>query len=385
MADEYVARKASTLPTIATVDPADKIMVINEGAPPDVVLAPMDALAALAGSYAPPGPNGEPGPPGAAGPPGTDLRVDGVVADEAALPTTGVVTGDTYVTADTGQLWVYDSTATPEWTLIATAIGPKGEPGDVGQPGPPGERGPQGLQGPTGIGIAGANVPVGTVLDFVGTAAPAGFLMCNGAEYAQATYPQLAAILVGSNWAQAATVGYFRVPNLNGRTTVGIDPADATFGVVGKLAGDKNAVVVDHSHPAGALNMQSHVHGVNIWSQFYNVDHFHGMQHTHPGVGFGNANGAIFRGAAWNGGGWDLSFVQTNVPTGSYINPPTGPADRNTTDAADRDVNHRHAINGTSDPAGGVVTGNTANTGVAGTNRNLPPYAVLSKIIRAAV
>jgi hypothetical protein len=387
MADpDYNARKASTLPVTGTVVSQDLIMVVQDGAPPDLALATIDAVAELAGSYAPAGPTGATGPTGPVGPAGRDLAVKGTVANFAALPSTGVVDGDTYVTANDGKLYVYDSGPPSSWTAIATAIGPQGPVGAIGPAGPAGATGPQGVQGPAGVGIAGANVPVGTVLDFVGTSAPTGFLMCDGTEHPQASFPQLAALLVGSNWAQASTVGFFRVPLLNGRVTVGIDPADAFFGVVGKTTGgSKHSVPIDHNHPAGNLAMQSHQHGVNIWSGWYDSNHLHHMQHTHPGTGFNNGFGTPFRGAPWNGGGWDLMTQPTSVPTGWYHTPPTGSADREYTAAADRDMNHRHPVNGSSDPAGGAVTGTTGNAGVDGTNRNVQPFAVMSKIIRATV
>jgi hypothetical protein len=382
---DYNARKASTLPVTETVVSQDLIMVVQDGAPPDLALATIDAVAVLAGSYAPAGPTGVTGSQGPKGDPGRDLAVKGTVANFAALPSTGVVDGDTYVTANDGKLYVYDSGPPASWTAIATAVGPKGETGAVGPQGPAGAQGPQGVQGPAGVGIAGASVPVGTVLDFVGTSPPTGFLMCDGTEHPQASFPQLASLLIGSNWAQAGTVGMFRVPNLNGRVTVGIDPTDAVFGVVGKTAGSKHSVAVDHTHPAGNLAMQSHQHGVNIWSSFYDVNHLHTGSTAGAGThGHGFGDGSLipyYNPQGWatvpGGGGTGLSlttFTHDGWHGHSF-----------TTNAADRDVNHRHAINGWSDPAGGAVTGNTASAGVDGTNRNVQPYAVLSKIIRATV
>lgn len=469
---DYNARKASTLPVETTVDAADQILIVADGAPPDLKLTTINALATLAGTFAPQGATGPTGATGLTGPAGKDLAVKGSVPTSAALPTSGVASGDTYVTANDGKLYVYDSglalrtrtvtnvaltsnvatitvsaahtmrvgetitvagatptlfngsyaiTTTPSattftyaktnanvtsvasagtvtapviaasWTAIATAVGPKGDTGATGPQGPIGTTGPQGVQGPAGVGIAGANVPVGTVLDFVGVTAPAGFLLCDGTEYPQATYPQLAALLVGSQWQQAVTVGYFKTPNLNGKTTVSIDPADAYFGVVGKTGGDKNAVAIDHNHPAGTLAMQNHSHPVNIWSSYYDINHLHGPgtlatnttgQHGHN-LGDGSAMWYLMPegnvGYIASGGG------RSNIGIWAHDGNHNHAVNAGTTAAMDRTGDHRHAINGNSDPAGGSVTGNTSNVGVAGTNRNVQPFAVMTKIIRATV
>jgi hypothetical protein len=383
---EYNARKASTLPMIDTVDATDKIMVINDGAPPDVVLAPMDVLAQYAGSFAPAGPQGIQGIQGPQGTPGTDLAVQGSVPTQADLAAiANPVDGQTYVTADTGQLWVYDSGPPVSWTAIATAIGPKGETGATGATGPAGPAGPQGNQGPAGIGIAGANVPVGTVLDFVGVTAPTGFLLCDGGEYPSANYPQLSALFVGSQWPQAQTVGYFKVPLLNGRMTVGVDPVDAFFGFVGKSGGTKNLVNISHDHPAGTLAMTSHDHTVDIWSGWVNFNHAHAFS-----TGNGSANHTH---------GWDAkAFIYNDVGESGYGLTGTGGL-RSAVWSADG-ANHTHSgttagvadpwnmrvpVNGTTGAKGGAVTGTTSPSGVAGTNLNVPPYTVMTKIIRATV
>lgn len=98
-----------------------------------------------------------------------------------------------------------------------------GEPGVPGPPGPQGEPGPAGEQGPKGEDgfspivsiseISGGHQvtvrdaagqksfpvmdgldgnPVGTVISFLGLTAPAGYLVCDGAEYEIADYPALA-------------------------------------------------------------------------------------------------------------------------------------------------------------------------------------------------
>lgn len=86
--------------------------------------------------------------------------------------------------------------------------------GDKGDPGP---QGPKGEQGPAGIGTDGN--PVGTVIHYFGETAPSGYLICNGAEYADADYPVLATLLKGLT-TNTPFVGsdsdHFKVPDLRG-------------------------------------------------------------------------------------------------------------------------------------------------------------------------
>jgi microcystin-dependent protein len=69
-------------------------------------------------------------------------------------------------------------------------------------------------------------VPVGTLMSFAGVAAPAGFLLADGTDYAQIDYPALfTAIGSAFNTASgrsAPAAGRFRVPDLRGRAPIGV-------------------------------------------------------------------------------------------------------------------------------------------------------------------
>lgn len=73
-------------------------------------------------------------------------------------------------------------------------------------------------------------LPLGAILPYAVAAAPAGFLLCDGGEYAVATYPALDALITTTfgartNGAGAAGTTHFRVPDLRGRVPVGTDGA----------------------------------------------------------------------------------------------------------------------------------------------------------------
>lgn len=102
-----------------------------------------------------PGPTGPKGDKGDQGIPGAGLDIKGVVANPAALPTTGSAVGDIYITENNSHAHVYKLDGT--WLDLGIPLrGPQGAAGANGATGPagaqgiPGDRGPQGAQGPAG-------------------------------------------------------------------------------------------------------------------------------------------------------------------------------------------------------------------------------------------
>ena len=140
-------------------------------------------------------------------------------------------------------------------------IGPKGEKGDTG------ERGPRGEKGDPGEALT-VVTPAGVIAAFAGAAAPTGWLLCDGKEYDRRTYPALAAVF-GNGMK-------FRVPDLRGRTVLGVNAAHK----LGELGGEEqHALTVDemprHSHqiggessywPSGAAIYQTNFGGGSAWT-----------------------------------------------------------------------------------------------------------------------
>ena len=82
-----------------------------------------------------------------------------------------------------------------------------------------------------------APFPTGSIIDFGGTVAPAGFLVCNGASYTVASQPDLFAV-IGYTWGGSGL--NFNVPNLAGVVTAGsggtLPPLANTVGSTGGTA-----------------------------------------------------------------------------------------------------------------------------------------------------
>jgi len=105
------------------------------------------------------------------------------------------------------------------------------------------------------------NVPVGvilptaTLLDFAGSTAPSGYLLCDGSAVSRTTYADLFAVL-GAVYGPGDGVNTFNVPDFRGRTSVGRgsgDAADATAWSLGQKRGAET-----HKLVAGELAKHSH-------------------------------------------------------------------------------------------------------------------------------
>ena len=107
------------------------------------------------------------------------------------------------------------------------------------------------------------NTPVGVITAYAGDTAPDGWLLCDGSAVSRTTYANLFSVL-GTKCGVGDGSTTFNLPNIKGRSLVGVDPDDTDFNVVGKTGGEKE-------HRLTINEMPSHNHGMsngnNIWTQ----------------------------------------------------------------------------------------------------------------------
>ena len=102
----------------------------------------------------------------------------------------------------------------------------------------------------TDVPILSEKTPAGTIIDFAGSSAPSGYLVCNGGEVSNATYSDLYAVL-GVLWANTGgastpSVGNFRLPPQQiGGLGLYNRGVGATNGIVGTYQVD---VFKSHTH-----------------------------------------------------------------------------------------------------------------------------------------
>lgn len=104
----------------------------------------------------------------------------------------------------------------------------------------------------TEIGLAGIVIP------YAGTAAPTGFLLCDGAAVSRSTYARLFAI-VATTYGAGNGSTTFNLPNLKGKIPVGLNAAETEFDVLGEIGGAK-------THTLIAAEMPAHTHDIIAYS-----------------------------------------------------------------------------------------------------------------------
>jgi len=103
-------------------------------------------------------------------------------------------------------------------------------------------------------------VQTGTILDFGGPAAPAGYLECDGSAVGRDTYPVLFSI-IGTTWGAGNGTTTFNLPNLTRRTTVGRGGSSSVTlsNTIGSIGGAESVILT-----ANQSGLRSHNHGGSI-------------------------------------------------------------------------------------------------------------------------
>jgi microcystin-dependent protein len=84
--------------------------------------------------------------------------------------------------------------------------------------------------------------PIGMVVAFGGTVAPAGWLLCDGAEVSRRTQDELFDV-IGENYGAGNGETTFNIPDMRGRYPQGKDPGDPVFDTLGLAGGEKEVVI----------------------------------------------------------------------------------------------------------------------------------------------
>ena len=102
----------------------------------------------------------------------------------------------------------------------------------------------------------------GTMIMYGGSSAPSGFLLCDGSVVSRATYADLFAI-IGTSFNEGGEAGTdFRLPDLRGRTPVGVGAgAGLTTRAMGDEGGEESHVISEDEMPAHNHTVTDPQHG----------------------------------------------------------------------------------------------------------------------------
>jgi microcystin-dependent protein len=174
-------------------------------------------------------------------------------------------------------------------------------------------------------------VPVGAMMMWPTSTAPAGWAMCNGAQVDAATYPQLATLLGQSG-------GKVTLPNLGGRVPLGVGSGHT----LGQTGGAETVAL-------STAQMPAHAHGIN------DPGHAHAMNGESAGGATLVGHGGNYLVGSAGGVGVGGNMIQVGGDAGFWS-----------------------AIG----VLGAATNVSVQNNGSSAAHENLPPFVVVNYIIR---
>jgi microcystin-dependent protein len=288
--------------------------------------------------------------------------------------------------------------------------------------------------------VVGATSPVGSIVQFAGSTAPAGWLLCDGTAVSQALYPSLFTVIGGtynqSGGQSIPSAGLFRVPLLTGRIPVGRDASQTEFDVLGETGGAKTHTLTSAEMPSHTHTQNAHTHTQDAHNHTQNAhnhtqDSHNHTQNSHNHTQDSHAHGTVGAGAhnhSLNTSALDshdhfmparqtssTSHTHTGVNTvaagfaGTDTFPFTSGPTTTISPSANAVGDHTHGVTGTTATNQGATATNIAttavnqattavnqattatnqsatatnqNTGGGTAHNNLQPYIVLNYIIK---
>jgi microcystin-dependent protein len=104
--------------------------------------------------------------------------------------------------------------------------------------------------------------PTGSITQYGGSAAPTGWLLCDGSAISRTTYAALFSV-IGTTFGTGDGSTTFNVPDLKGRVPVGRNAADVAFDVLGESGGAKTHTLTSAEMPIHRHNVSAYSHSVS--------------------------------------------------------------------------------------------------------------------------
>lgn len=94
--------------------------------------------------------------------------------------------------------------------------------------------------------VQAALVPAGAMTEYAGSSAPTGWLLCDGSAVSRSTYAALFAV-IGTSYGVGDNSTTFNLPDMRGKTAIGLKSTDTDFDALGETGGAKTSSVA-HTH-----------------------------------------------------------------------------------------------------------------------------------------
>lgn len=106
-------------------------------------------------------------------------------------------------------------------------------------------------------GTVSDTLPIGSVVKWFSTTIPTNWLECNGQAISRTEYAELFAV-IGTKYGSGDGSTTFNLPNIKGKTTVGLDIDDTDFNTLGKTGGEKTHTLTENEIPPMDVHMTQH-------------------------------------------------------------------------------------------------------------------------------
>ena len=117
----------------------------------------------------------------------------------------------------------------------------------------------------TNLGVTNFSMPSGALVAFAGSAAPTGWLFCDGSAVSRTTYAALFTA-IGTAYGVGDGSSTFNVPDMRGRVPAGFDSANGTGRLTGQTGGISAATLGnsggEQTHTLSTAELAAHSHGV---------------------------------------------------------------------------------------------------------------------------
>lgn len=202
---------------------------------------------------------------------------------------------------------------------------------------------------------------IGSILAYLGSDVPEGYLLCDGSAVSRTDYPELFSV-IGSIYGDGDGSTTFNLPNLYGRVPIGASGSH----VLGSTGGEASHIITEQELASHSHTVPSHTHANSIAVKTPELSHSITQQ---PSFTYNRLNGTYGSYDAWGSG---ATFF-------------TGRTNRSMTRSTNFAVADHPATDCTM--TGGVIDApafDTESTGGGAAHNNMMPFIALVFLIRAA-